>query len=255
MKNCNLIEMRLADEPFEKIKNGDKTVEIRLYDKKRQKIKVGDIIEFYRLTDSSDKITTTVTTLHRFNTFKELFSSALFSHTGSGSMSIEEATEYMYTFYTKEQEQNYGVVGIEVRVEENFSLVLSILKDEYKDCGISVADIMLFAKQLNNQVFIEDCDLNDILFMVYIFEESMRNKGAVIDIGRQCCIYDSIINILEINEKNAKRLYDSFLSYHDCQAFSYLMNEFEKWITPRQREKIISIARETFIESVWEDYV
>lgn len=255
MKNCNLIEMRLADKPFDMITNGDKTVEIRLFDDKRQQIKVGDMIEFYRLADNSDKVIVKVTALHRFNTFKELFSSALFSQTGLGSMSIEEATDYMYAFYTKEQEQNYGVVGIELRVEEYFPLVLSILKDEYKDCDISSTDITLFAKQLNNQVFVEDCDLNDILFMVYNFEEAMRSKGVVIDIGRQCCIYTCIINILEINEENAKRLYESFLGYHDCQAFTYLMNEFEEWITKEQREEILSIAREMFIESVWEDYV
>lgn len=247
--------MRLADEPFDMIKKGDKTVEIRLYDEKRKQIKVGDIIEFYRLTDNSDMIIATVMALHRYNTFKELLSSDLFSKTGFGTMSIDEATEYMFNFYTKEQEQSCGVIGIEISVDENFSLVLSIIKDEYKDCDISNEDIISFAKYLNNQVFIEDCDLNDILFMVYNFEESMRDEGVVIDIGRQCCIYDCIINILEINEENAKRLYESFLGYHDCQAFSYLMNEFEEWITKEQREEILSIAREMFIESVWEDYV
>ena len=41
--------MKLDAEPFEKIKNGSKTVELRLFDEKRQKIKPGDIIEFFVL--------------------------------------------------------------------------------------------------------------------------------------------------------------------------------------------------------------
>ena len=222
-----VIEMHLADEPFKKIKRGEKTVEVRLYDEKRKQIKVGDTIEFSCLTDNSDCITTTITALHRFDTFRELFSSALFPKTGVGTMSQDEVTKYMYKFYTKEQEQTCGVIGIDLRIERNLERVLSVIKDEYEDCGISNNDIRLFAKQLNNRIFIKNRDLNDILFMVYNFEDAMRYGGVVIDIGRQCRIYNHIINILEINEGNAKRLYESFLGYHDCQAFSYLMNEFK----------------------------
>ena len=33
------------------------------------------------------------------------------------------------------------------------------------------------------------------------------------------------------------------------------MNEYEEWLSQEQRDEILSIAREVFIESVWEDYV
>ena len=39
-------KMKLNESPFERIKNGTKTVEFRLYDEKRQQIKIGDKIEF-----------------------------------------------------------------------------------------------------------------------------------------------------------------------------------------------------------------
>ena len=39
-------QMQLKKIPFEKIKNGTKTIEIRCNDEKRQKIKVNDIIIF-----------------------------------------------------------------------------------------------------------------------------------------------------------------------------------------------------------------
>lgn len=110
------IEMTLADGPFEKIKSGEKTVEIRLYDEKRSKINVGDKIIFYRLTDKTDFIAAIVKTLYRFDTFKELFSSELFPKTGCGKLTVAQATESMYKYYTKEQEQQYGVLGIEINI-------------------------------------------------------------------------------------------------------------------------------------------
>ncbi|MCM1439801.1 MAG: ASCH domain-containing protein [Roseburia sp.] len=251
----NIFDMRLAAEPFEKIGREEKTVEIRLYDEKRRKIKVDDKIVFRLLSDESNVIIVDVKALHRFNTFQELFSSDLFSKTGCGEMTIDSATEYMYKFYSREQEKQFGVLGIEISMDEELTLVYGILKEEYKDCDISDDDIMQFAQQLNDYVFVENCDLNDILILVYEFEEAMRDKGAIIEVGRQCIIYLQIINHLDINEENAKRLYESFVCYHDCQAFSYLMNEFEEWITPEQRDEVLSIARGVFIESVWEDYV
>ena len=36
--------MKLKEDPFERMKNGTKTIEFRLYDEKRRKIKVGDEI-------------------------------------------------------------------------------------------------------------------------------------------------------------------------------------------------------------------
>lgn len=251
----NIYNMRLADEPFEKIGREEKTIEIRLYDDKRKKIKAGDKIVFRPLSDESNVIITTVKALHRFNTFQELFSSDLFPKTGCGELSVDSATEYMYKFYSKVQEKEFGVLGIEICVDNDLSFVYGILKDEYKDCDISDDDIMQCAQRLNDDVFVENCDLNDILNLVYEFEEAMRAKGAIIEIGRQCIIYLQIINHLDINEENAKRLYESFICYHDCQAFSYLMSEYEEWLTQEQRDEILSIARDVFIESVWKDYV
>ena len=46
-----LHKMKLNESPFERIKNGSKTMEFRLYDEKRQKVKIGDKIEFSKLPD------------------------------------------------------------------------------------------------------------------------------------------------------------------------------------------------------------
>lgn len=39
-------EMKLNNEPFERIKNGTKTIELRLNDEKGQLLKIKDLIEF-----------------------------------------------------------------------------------------------------------------------------------------------------------------------------------------------------------------
>ena len=68
-----LHKMKLKLSPFEKIKNGSKTIELRLYDEKRQRVSIGDFIEFTCLDDPKQKIQTRVTALHRFNSFAELY--------------------------------------------------------------------------------------------------------------------------------------------------------------------------------------
>ena len=44
-----LHEMKLNENPFERMKNGTKTIEFRLNDEKRKKIKIGDKITFSKL--------------------------------------------------------------------------------------------------------------------------------------------------------------------------------------------------------------
>ena len=48
--------MKLQEDPFERIKNGTKTVEFRLYDEKRQTIQIGDEIEFSKLPELQEKL-------------------------------------------------------------------------------------------------------------------------------------------------------------------------------------------------------
>ena len=45
-------EMKLNNGPFERIKNGTKTIELRLNDEKRQLLKIKDLIEFTNRTNN-----------------------------------------------------------------------------------------------------------------------------------------------------------------------------------------------------------
>ena len=66
-------EMHLADEPFDKIVSGKKTVEVRLNDEKRREISSGDIIIFYRKSHISDMCAVTVVDLRNYKNFSEIF--------------------------------------------------------------------------------------------------------------------------------------------------------------------------------------
>ena len=106
--------MRLHREPFYKIKNGTKTIELRLNDEKRRIIKVNDIIEFTsRVT--GEKIITKVIKLHYFSNFEELY-----KHFDKVSLGydLDEAAcpEDMSKYYSKEEQERYGVVGIEIKL-------------------------------------------------------------------------------------------------------------------------------------------
>ncbi len=60
-------KMKLNKSPFERIKNGTKTIEFRLYDEKRQQIKVGDKIEFSKLPDLQEKLLVDIYWRHHLN--------------------------------------------------------------------------------------------------------------------------------------------------------------------------------------------
>ncbi len=109
-------KMNLNSEPFEMIRRGQKTIELRLNDEKRQKIKVGDMIEFTQ-TETGEKLTAEVIAIHRFDSFAELYQELHLLKCGYTESDITTAKpEDMNLYYTSEQQEKYGVLGIELKV-------------------------------------------------------------------------------------------------------------------------------------------
>lgn len=106
--------MKLSTEPFEKIVSGKKIIESRLYDEKRQKIAIGDRIEFTRSDDPNKKILTEVIALYRSTSFNDLFSNFPPSHFGGTSK--DDLLKEIEIFYSKEDQQISGVIGIRIEV-------------------------------------------------------------------------------------------------------------------------------------------
>lgn len=109
--------MNLHPAPFALIKSGQKTIELRLNDEKRRRIRVGDRLLFTN-TVSGEALRCTVTALHRFDSFEELYRALPLLQCGYTEDDIASADPRdMDVYYTKEQQRQYGVLGIEIAVQ------------------------------------------------------------------------------------------------------------------------------------------
>ncbi len=106
--------MRLNASPFEMIKSGQKTIELRLFDEKRRLIETEDTIIFTNI-DTGDTITARVLNLHRFDSFEELYRFLPLLKCGYTADDIDGADpSHMEQYYSVEEQEKYGVVGIEL---------------------------------------------------------------------------------------------------------------------------------------------
>ena len=108
-----LHKMKLQEDPFERIKNGTKTVEFRLYDEKRQNIQIGDEIEFSKLPELQEKLLVKEIDLYKEESFEKIYKKVF---VGEDKEKIIEKAKSMNRFYTPEQEKEYGVVGIKIEI-------------------------------------------------------------------------------------------------------------------------------------------
>ena len=110
-------EMKLREKYYDYILNGTKRIEIRLYDEKRQKIQLGDKIRFYKDQSTKEEyFDTTVIGLLRYKTFKDLFKDYDISILADKSLSKEELLKVLEEFYSKEEQETYGVIGIRIEL-------------------------------------------------------------------------------------------------------------------------------------------
>lgn len=105
--------MKVQTKYYNLLKTGQKTIELRLYDEKRQLIQIGDTILFSDLSNPEDSFSAIVLNLHRAPNFDELCDKIKPSQAGFSSK--EELTKTMINFYSPENQQKFGVIGIEVK--------------------------------------------------------------------------------------------------------------------------------------------
>lgn len=107
--------MNLNSEPFELIKNGSKTIELRLNDEKRRLLNVGDEILFTN-RDTNEKLLTDIIELHKYDSFKSLYKNFDKISLGYREDEISDPSD-MNKYYSEEDEEKYGVVGIELKLK------------------------------------------------------------------------------------------------------------------------------------------
>lgn len=111
--------MKLQPDPFKKISSGRKTIELRLYDEKRQSIRPGDTIIFSNIEDPIATVSVTVLKLLCFPNFEELFASLPLEKCGYSETELLSASAAdMNIYYSEEDQQRYGVVGIEIKLNQ-----------------------------------------------------------------------------------------------------------------------------------------
>jgi len=105
-------EMRLNNEPFNKIKEGTKTVELRLLDEKRKALRLGDKIIFTNRANN-EKIDVVITNLFKADSFVPIYEK--YSKVSIGYNEEDDAKpEDMEEYYSKEEIKKYGCIAIEI---------------------------------------------------------------------------------------------------------------------------------------------
>lgn len=106
-------KMHLNDEIFSSVRDGKKSVEVRINDEKRKALKVGEIVEFHnRITD--EVLLVKIINLKRDKTFSDLID--LFELEDFNIENKADLIERLYSIYTKEEEIEFGVVGIKIEL-------------------------------------------------------------------------------------------------------------------------------------------
>lgn len=111
-------QMGLQEKYFRNMKYGSKKVEIRLFDEKRKKLNIGDTIYFLLEPNRKKKIKTKVTNLIKYKNFDEAVNNLPISFLSSIDDSKEEYLHDLNQYYSKEGQDKYGVLAIEVEIQE-----------------------------------------------------------------------------------------------------------------------------------------
>ncbi len=184
-----LHKMKLNESPFERMKNGTKTIEFRLFDEKRQQIKVGDQIEFSKLPNLQEKLLVDVSQIYRENSFEELFKKLY-----DDEEEIKRKVESMYQYYSKEKEKEYGVIGIKIILQKysvrytynklvRDKIPENINKKIGKKCKYTILDDTMYLQELNKKVleeaneFIEENSMEELGDLMEVINAIIKLKG------------------------------------------------------------------------------
>lgn len=110
--------MGLAEPDFQKVANGTKTLELRLFNKKRSLIKTGDFIRFESRGSDHNIVTCEVRSIHKGDTFFELFNSQL-DPRHAGFSSATDVVKAVRRFYSEEDEKTAGVICFGIKLTQS----------------------------------------------------------------------------------------------------------------------------------------
>lgn len=111
-----MMKTHLSEPWFSLIATGLKTVEGRINKGKFAGLAIGDIITFYNDDFNHREISVKVTRKTSYPDFKTYLESETLACTVPGQPSIDHGLAVYYKYYTKEQEQEHGIIAIGIKV-------------------------------------------------------------------------------------------------------------------------------------------
>jgi ASC-1-like (ASCH) protein len=106
MHTSQILELNVQEPSFSLIKTGQKIVEGRLCKDKYMNLKKGDKIIF------NEELEVEIEKVVRYPSFREMLIFEGLKNVVPMAKTLEEGEQIYYQFYTKEDEQKYGVVAI-----------------------------------------------------------------------------------------------------------------------------------------------
>lgn len=106
------MKIHLDSDIFDIVKKGTKDIEVRLNDEKRKNLQIGDTLIFLKRPLEDESIIKKVKALEYYNSFDELVGHYKMKRIYLEGCSKENYLKLMGRFYTKEEQDKYGVVAI-----------------------------------------------------------------------------------------------------------------------------------------------
>ncbi|MBU1046738.1 ASCH domain-containing protein [Patescibacteria group bacterium] len=110
-----LYKSHRAEPYFGFIKDGLKTIEGRIKKGLYTELKVGDEIQVFN-NEETESLMALVKDIRNYNSFEDLLNSEDIKKVLPNTDSVEEGVEIYREFYTEDQENEFGVIAIEIEL-------------------------------------------------------------------------------------------------------------------------------------------
>lgn len=191
-----IYRMKLQGEPFKQIKKRIKRIEIRLNDEKRKFFEINDYIEFTNIS-TLEIMFVKITNLYHFESFEKLFNNFDNSILGCGSY------EEMYKYYSKEEENKYGVLGIEIKVLPKVNQVIHNEDNlTLNDANKVTRRAKLIVENNNNEILICHMGVKYFLIGGHIDNDESDEECLVREVAEESGVTLDFSNILPIASSN-----------------------------------------------------
>lgn len=191
-----IYRMKLQGEPFKQIKKRIKKIEIRLNDEKRKFFEINDYIDFTNIS-TLEIMFVKITNLYHFESFEKLFNNFDNSILGCGSY------EEMYKYYSKEEENKYGVLGIEIKVLPKVNQVIHNEDNlTLNDANKVTRRAKLIVENNNNEILICHMGVKYFLIGGHIDNDESDEECLVREVAEESGVTLDFSNILPIASSN-----------------------------------------------------